>query len=97
MNGAARVTYKQASEMNTPIRDIALYSGFRWTTIEMAHPIAKPANKMKSAAVMTSLCESLWFSVPLWKIPNVRHRHSLRFHGGPYPPQPVLVFKNLAK
>src|SRR4051794_3934018 len=61
MNGAASVTYKQASEMNTPISEMALYSGLRWATIEMAQPTAIPANKMKRTANM--LCLSL---CPLW-------------------------------
>jgi len=38
--------------MNTPISEMALYRGFRWTTTEMAHPIAIAANKMNSAAII---------------------------------------------
>src|SRR5258706_5779752 len=57
MKGAAKVTYRQASEMNTPIKEIAPYSGLRCATIETAHPIAMPANKMKSS---TNICSCLW-------------------------------------
>jgi hypothetical protein len=38
--------------MNTPISEMALYSGLRWATIEMAQPTAIPANKMKSKPSM---------------------------------------------
>src|ERR1051325_2864165 len=50
MNGAARVTYRQAREMKTPISEIALYRGLRCATTDIAQPIAIPANKMKSRA-----------------------------------------------
>src|SRR5713226_1274379 len=57
MNGAESVTYKQAREMKTPISEMALYSGLRWATIEIAQPIAIPANKMKRTASIS------WFSL----------------------------------
>src|SRR6185503_16139511 len=46
-NGAASIRYKHANDINTPISDMAQYSGLRCATTLMAHPIANPPNRMK--------------------------------------------------
>src|SRR5580765_2094923 len=52
MNGAASVRYKDASEINTPISEMAQYNGFRCATTAKAQPIASPANRIKRREVI---------------------------------------------
>src|SRR6266705_3666683 len=90
MNGAESVTYKQAREMKTPISEIALYSGLRCATIEIAQPIAIPANKMNSKASIVFVRRRSEFRLQADDLENCPPQGGLRTI---HPPQPVAVFK----
>src|SRR5687767_5565376 len=68
--------------MKTPISEMALYSGLRCTTIEIAQPIAMPANKMKSAVSISfsvRLCGSQCLCGERKLTSPQRHGESQRF------------------
>jgi hypothetical protein len=44
----------QASDIKTPIKEMALYKGLRCTTIETAQPIASPPKSMKKIVLIKS-------------------------------------------